>query len=145
MCASAELWARLAAELVAHGRAGRGGVAPWFEAGLSSAVGTIFSTACISGWSESAPALVPAGFRRGIRTGFRALRELTLAGFTDLRLPVFAFGGLAEVFQFFRLELANVSGLDVEDERTVADAADLLDVVADFFEHLAEFSIAALY
>lgn len=60
-----------------------------------------------------------------------------------LRLAIFTFGGFAEVFYFLRLQFAHLARLHVEHKRTVADAADFLDVVADLFEHLAQFAIAA--
>jgi len=71
------------------------------------------------------------------------LCELALAGLARLRFAVLAFRGFAEVFYFFGFELANLAGFEVEDKRAVADAADLLDVVANLFEHLAEFAVAA--
>jgi len=45
---------------------------------------------------------------------------------------------------FFRFEFAQLAGLLVENERAVADAADFLHMMADLFEHLAQFAVAAL-
>jgi hypothetical protein len=59
-----------------------------------------------------------------------------------LRFAVFTFGGFMEVFDFFRLQFAHLSGLNIEHERTVADAADFFDVMADLLEHLAQLAIA---
>ena len=44
---------------------------------------------------------------------------------------------------FLEGQFAVAAGFDVEDQGTVTDAANFFDVVADFFEHLADFAIAA--
>jgi hypothetical protein len=54
-----------------------------------------------------------------------------------------ALGGSAELGYFFEGEFAHVAGFEVEDERAVADAANFFDMVADLFEHLADFAVTA--
>ena len=54
-----------------------------------------------------------------------------------------AFGGAVEGLDFAGGELAELAGGDVEAEGSVADAADLFDVMADLFEHLADLAVAA--
>jgi hypothetical protein len=49
----------------------------------------------------------------------------------------------AQEFQLRSVEFAEVAGFLVEDERAIADAANLLDEVADFLEHFAQFAVAA--
>ena len=66
------------------------------------------------------------------------------ADFADLRFAVFAFGGLAEVLDFLRLEFAGFTGLQVEDEGSVSDSADLFNTMADLFKHLAQLAVAPL-
>ena len=56
---------------------------------------------------------------------------------------LFALAGTVEGHDFAEGELAELAGGDVEAEGSVADAADLFDVVADLFEHLAELAVAA--
>ena len=55
-----------------------------------------------------------------------------------------AIGSLTQQFQLVRIKLAQVSRLLVEDQWTVADAANLLHEVADFLEHFAQLAVAAL-
>ena len=54
-----------------------------------------------------------------------------------------ALGSAVEGLDLSGGELAEFAGCDVEAERSVADAADLFDVVADLFEHFAELAVAA--
>jgi hypothetical protein len=54
-----------------------------------------------------------------------------------------AIGGLTEVFEFFGLEFAHFARFNIEDQWTVANAANFLDVVADLLEHLTQFAVAA--
>src|SRR5271170_3923080 len=54
-----------------------------------------------------------------------------------------AFGCSVEGRDFTGFQLAKLAGGDVEAEGSVADAADLFDVVADLFEHFADLAIAA--
>jgi len=55
----------------------------------------------------------------------------------------FAGGGKTQGLYLLRFQLAEVAGFDIEDQRSVADATDLLNVVPDLLEHLAQFAIAA--
>jgi hypothetical protein len=53
-----------------------------------------------------------------------------------------AVGCFAQIFELFGFQFAYFAGLDVEYERAITDTTDLLDVMADLFEHLAEFAVA---
>jgi hypothetical protein len=53
-------------------------------------------------------------------------------------------GGEAQSLHFFGLQFAELTGFDIQDEGAVADAANLLDMMADLFEHFAQFAITAL-
>ena len=88
----------------------------------------------------------------------RSLGTLSPAGDGQTRLlasteaPEWYAGRLAALPYTFRVNesaplrdaLAELARRDVETERSVADAANLFDVVADFLEHLADLAIAAL-
>ena len=60
--------------------------------------------------------------------------------FRLVQLPVRCF---AEVLEFFRLQLAHFARLDIEHQWTVPDTTNLLNVVADLLEHLAQLAVAA--
>ncbi len=75
--------------------------------------------------------------------GWDGLFKLSSFGKDLLALDFFAGGGAVEGLDFAGGELAEAARGDVEGEGAVADAADLFDVVADLFEHLAELSVAA--
>ena len=62
---------------------------------------------------------------------------------TTTRLEL-ALGGQTQRVDFFRLQLAQLARLKIENQWTVAYAANLFDVMADFFEHLAQLAVAAL-
>src|SRR5271165_1306762 len=55
----------------------------------------------------------------------------------DLRGPL-------QLFDFLLTQLAHLARLDIQHQRSVADAANLLDVMADLLKHLADFTIAPL-
>jgi hypothetical protein len=42
------------------------------------------------------------------------------------------------------LQFAELAGLEIQDQRSVADAANLFDVVSDLLKHLAQFAVTAL-
>jgi hypothetical protein len=132
--------ARCAAKLAALGRAGLAGFRALREAWLNLAEGAIWSAGRASGFSGLRSTFVPARLGGG---ALRALRKLTLARFARLGLAVLAFGGPAEVVDLFLVEFTDLSRLEIENERSVTDAADLLNMVADFFEHFAQFAVAA--
>ena len=46
--------------------------------------------------------------------------------------------------QLLRIKFAHISRLDVEHQRPIPDAANLLHVMADLLKHLAQLAIAAL-
>ena len=76
-------------------------------------------------------------------------RELRLARcprtiLRALRLSQLAFSGFAKVFDFFRLEFTGLAGFEIKLKRAIAHAADLLDMMADLFKHLAELAVTAL-
>jgi hypothetical protein len=50
----------------------------------------------------------------------------------------------AQSLHLFGFQFAELAGLYIENQGAVADTANLLDVVADLLEHLAQFAIAAL-
>jgi hypothetical protein len=51
--------------------------------------------------------------------------------------------GQPQQAQFFSIELAHLAGLEVQNQRPVSHAANLLDVMADLFKHLPQLAIAA--
>jgi hypothetical protein len=55
----------------------------------------------------------------------------------------FALCGAIECHDLAGLEFAKLTGRDIEPERSIADAADLFDMVADLFEHFSDLAIAA--
>jgi hypothetical protein len=128
------------AKLVALGASRSPGLRALFETGSIDAGGpAIFSAAKILGSSSFRAGFAPAGFRSG---AVGARFEFALR-FAKLGFPVFAFGCLTQVLQFFGVELADIAGFEIEDQWAVTDAADLLDVVTDLFEHFAQFAVAA--
>ena len=77
--------------------------------------------------------------------GFFLRRRLELG---ELRRPLFwdhffALRRAIEGHDFAQGQLAKLSRRDVETERSVADPADLFDVVADLFKHLADLAVAS--
>ena len=62
----------------------------------------------------------------------------------QFRLAQLAVGGLAQVFKFFGLQFAHFARFDIQHQRAIANAANFLDMMADLFEHLAQFAVAAL-
>jgi hypothetical protein len=76
---------------------------------------------------------------QGGQLGLRCVAALVF-GF---RFAQLAIGSFAQIFELFGFQFACLAGFDVEHKRAVADTADFFDVMADLFEHLAEFSIAA--
>jgi len=75
------------------------------------------------------------------RDGFLQLRGI---GQGLLALDFFAGGGAVERLDLSSSEFAEGAGRDIEDQRAVADAADLFDVVTYLLEHLAQLAVAAL-
>jgi hypothetical protein len=63
-----------------------------------------------------------------------------LFGLGGLELAV---GGFAQQLKLLRIELTQIARLLVENQRTVAYAANLFDEVADFFKHFAQLAVAA--
>ena len=55
-----------------------------------------------------------------------------------------SFRGQAQRLHLLGLEFTELARLEVEDERPVANPTNLLDVVADLLEHLAQFAVAPL-
>jgi hypothetical protein len=81
-----------------------------------------------------------------LRFGCPAIRaggEITIATFSRLGFAVFAFGGLAQIFDFFGLELTGFAGFEIEDQRSISDTPDFFDVMAYLFEHFTEFAVTA--
>jgi hypothetical protein len=76
---------------------------------------------------------------RRLRLSFRE----AFLGAPRLRLAILPLRGLAQVFQFFRLQFTQVAGLEIEHERAVADPPNLLHAMPDLLEHLAQFTVAA--
>jgi hypothetical protein len=74
----------------------------------------------------------PSGFLRKNQAGLQ------------LALLQLAFGGQTQQIDLFRVEFAHLSGFHIKFERAVADAPDLLDMVADLLEHLAQFTVSSL-
>jgi hypothetical protein len=64
-----------------------------------------------------------------------------LFGFGGLQLAV---GNLPQQLELLGIQLAQIARLLVENQRAVADAANLFDEVADLLEHLAQFPVATL-
>src|ERR1700731_2675871 len=78
----------------------------------------------------------PGGFSLDRRLELRELRSLLL------RDDLLALGGAAERGYLARGQLAELARRDIEAERPIADATNLLDVVADLLEHLAQLPVA---
>jgi predicted tellurium resistance membrane protein TerC len=55
-----------------------------------------------------------------------------------------AFGSQAQQIQLARFQFAEATWLQVENQRAVAGAPDLLNKVANLLEHLAQLAVAAL-
>jgi hypothetical protein len=89
------------------------------------------------GWARACG----AGSYGGQLTSIGRVPSAEFLGFWGALL---AFGGLAQRFQLLGLEFAQVARLLIEHQRAVADAANLLDEVAYFQEHLAQFAVAPL-
>jgi len=70
--------------------------------------------------------------------------QLRSVGQVLLALDFFAGGGAVERLDLASAEFAEGAGWDIEDQRAVADAADLFDVVTYLLEHLAQLAVAAL-
>jgi hypothetical protein len=112
---------------------------PLSEAPLRCTERTYFSSSASASFSRAA--FVPARLGPG---SVRAWREFAFARFAHLRLAVLSFCRFAQVLQLFRVELANIARLQIENERAVPNPANLLHVMADLLEHLAELAVAAL-
>ena len=65
------------------------------------------------------------------------------ANILQLRFQL-AVGGFAQVFEFFGFEFTHFAGLDIQNQRSVANAANLLDVMSDLLKHLAQLAVATL-
>jgi len=64
------------------------------------------------------------------------IHRLLAADIFQLRFQL-AIGRLTQVFQLLGLEFAHLTRFDIEHQRTIAHAADLLDMVPDLFKHLS--------
>jgi len=122
------------------------------------AVGGTFCAAfggALSGLPAGAVALVGArvgtlefsvalcgGFGHALLSGLAGLFGQHVGRFEAAGFEL-AGSGEAQSFDFFGSQFAKLAGLDIENKRAVADAANLLDVVTDLFEHLAQFAVAA--
>ncbi len=71
------------------------------------------------------------------------IHRFALSDILQLQLARFTIGSLAQVFELFGFEFAHYAGLDVEHQRAVTHASNLLNVMADLFEHLAQLTVAA--
>ena len=65
-----------------------------------------------------------------------------VAWFARFGLVEFAVGQLTQILDLLGFKFTELPGFEIEDEWTVADSANLLHVVADLLEHLAQFAIA---
>jgi hypothetical protein len=72
------------------------------------------------------------------------IQGVAAAEFLGLGGTELAFSGIAQGGELSGLQFAQVAGLLIENQGAVADAANLLDEVADLFKHLAQFAVAAL-
>src|SRR5580658_4181427 len=70
------------------------------------------------------------------------MRRLDAARFVDWFR--FAFRSAAKLGNLRRRELAELAGLNIENEGPIADAANLLDEMADGLKHFAQLAVAAL-
>jgi hypothetical protein len=71
------------------------------------------------------------------------VHRFAAADILQFRLARLAVCSLTQIVQLFSFELAHFAGLDVEHQGAVAYASNLLDVVADLLEHLAQLAVAA--
>jgi hypothetical protein len=55
-----------------------------------------------------------------------------------------AVGGFAQQRQLLRIEFAEFARFLIENQRAIANAADFLDEVTDFFEHFAQLAVSSL-
>jgi hypothetical protein len=83
---------------------------------------------------------ITAGFQVRAAASFSGQH---FGGLDPLRFPL-ALGGQAQQVQLLRIKFAHISRLDVEHQRPIPDAANLLHVMADLLKHLAQLAIAAL-
>jgi hypothetical protein len=71
------------------------------------------------------------------------VHRFATADIFQFRLAQLAICGFAQVVQLFSFELAHFARFNVEHQRAVAYATNLLDVVADLLEHLTQLAVAA--
>ena len=81
--------------------------------------------------------------RRGAKRRQLRIHCLSPANILQFRAQL-AVGGFAQVFELLGLELAHLAWFDIEHERAIAHAPDLLDMMANLFKHLAQLAVATL-
>ena len=69
--------------------------------------------------------------------------ELLDLCFLRLGLAPLALGRETKLGQFLRIQLAEIARFDVQHQRSVSHPPNLLDEMADLFEHLSQFAVAA--
>jgi hypothetical protein len=70
--------------------------------------------------------------------------RIATAKILGLRCAERPIGSFAQQRQLLGIKLAQIAGFLIEHQRPVADAANLLDKMADFLEHFAQFAVASL-
>jgi hypothetical protein len=81
---------------------------------------------------------------RGPERGQLCIHRFSSADIFQLRFAQLAVSGFAQVLEFFGLQFTHFARFDVEHQRSIAHAADFLDVMPNLFEHLAQLAIATL-
>ena len=145
-CITTELRATRTCEAAALGRVRAGGVFAAWCGGAADGTGIGAGSAGRKGcWS--------GGVRAGLAaTAFYEARSIDAWLAFGTVILALDLDGLwlegriqrfAKLVDLFGREVAKLSGLKIEGERAVADALDLLDVVADLLEHAADLAIAS--